>query len=667
ILVTPDAVLQVASDLLAAGIQEREMAMIVALRDLTEGIWTFARESLRAAPRDPVRRYLATWAAVPRILLGFAATRQAALEEEGGECILVQDMGCPEDMTELRAAWEAKLGRRLAEEEARLLGEVPDAIRDDVAGLLERVRGATGIGRYEPGALGQPQGFAVDWTLFTPRSHYTGPQFRDYFLAMSWYGNLPLPAHPLALQIADRILGDPVLGALWKDLDGFAGAAVGDPARPTLHHLAAARGAHPGWVKEVAAQDLLADLAARLGPIPVRGANETFGYPGMQPYLLPPRLGVDVGVLVRLTHPAVALRGMPSALDVLAALGNHLAEALSGAPPVGEGWTAGAFADALRTARDDLAGRGPGFWAENLYNRWMDMLRILADDAGIRGIATPRWAGSDLYRARLLTTALAGLSQIKHHTVLYNMNPMGVECDGGSPVVVLYEEPVLPPPPMAVEPHPEFYAAVAAFAAAADTALAAAPAPALDREEARSLLLETTWDPAGSLFRMPEGTFAGGPLGSFFQGLGLLAGFLEEASQRTLEGRPLEPEHQLLVQYLGGILERFVLRQDYLEDSMIRGADQGRTERGITLVTDIYHNPMRDQVLELGVGLVDRVYAVVPWLQGEGLVQGGMFSWYEFPEDGARRLTDQAWWERLQEGALPPRPPWSRLYLEEAE
>ncbi len=96
---------------------------------------------------------------------------------------------------------------------------------------------------------------------------------------------------------------------------------------------------------------------------------------------------------------------------------------------------------------------------------------------------------------------------------------------------------------------------------------------------------------------------------------------------------------------------------------MFSGTDQGRAERGITLVTDIYNNPQRGQILEVGVGTLDHLYAVVPWLHGEGLVQGGMFSWYEFPESGGERLTDETWWARIVDEKLPPRPAWSTRYL----
>jgi len=628
VLVTPDAVLQVASDLLAAGIQAREEVMTGTLRELTEALWTWALAGYRAAPKDPVLGYLVLYLAVPRVLLSGIEARAAA---------------------------------------ETALAEIPERLRSDTERLLARVHGASGVGKYLPGALGAPQGFAVDWSLFKPRSHYTRPEFRDYFLAMTWYGNVPLPAHAAALRLTRHVLGDPKLADLWRSLDDFAAAAVGGAARPTLPHLQAALAAHPRWADRVKSETLLDDLDGRIGGIPVRGANEVYGFRGMQPYLLPPRLGADVGVLVGLTHPRVSLRGLPTLLDVFAALGNDFAAVYAGTPPEGERWCREAWFDQLRRIRRDLEARGPAFWTGNLYNRWLDMLRVLADDAVIIGPAAPRWAGSPLYRARLLTASLAGLTQLKHHTVLYNMNPMGVECDASSPIVALYEEPVLPEPPLSVEPHPEFYRALARLAAAAEAALGEDAVgdedfpEDLSFEDLRAALRESTWDPAGALFDAADSHRSGG----FFTALSYLALLLESASRRALAGEALAPEEAAVVKWFGGILERFLLRQTYLEDSMARGTDQGRATRGVTLVTDIYLNPQRNQVLEVGVGTIDRVYAVVPWLHGEGLVQGGMFSWYEFTEDGDERLTDQDWWSRIKAGKLPTRPEWAGHYLQE--
>ena len=52
---------------------------------------------------------------------------------------------------------------------------------------------------------------------------------------------------------------------------------------------------------------------------------------------------------------------------------------------------------------------------------------------------------------------------------------------------------------------------------------------------------------------------------------------------------------------------------------------------------------------------MDRIYVMVP-LEGElQVAQGGVFSYYEFPQPRSNRLTDEQWRERL--ASTPPRGP----------
>jgi hypothetical protein len=78
-------------------------------------------------------------------------------------------------------------------------------------------------------------------------------------------------------------------------------------------------------------------------------------------------------------------------------------------------------------------------------------------------------------------------------------------------------------------------------------------------------------------------------------------------------------------------------------------------------------------VLELGVGRIDEIHAVVPRIEEDGSItlqvaKGGVFSYYEFPWPMDDRLTDEKWREMLEEGQVPPRPVWiSSFYTHEGE
>lgn len=70
-----------------------------------------------------------------------------------------------------------------------------------------------------------------------------------------------------------------------------------------------------------------------------------------------------------------------------------------------------------------------------------------------------------------------------------------------------------------------------------------------------------------------------------------------------------------------------------------------------------------DTVLEVGVGLVDRIYVVVP-LEGKlQVAQGGVFTYYEFKQPRDNRLTDQQWRDQLVSGSPPALPKWAPQFV----
>ena len=64
-----------------------------------------------------------------------------------------------------------------------------------------------------------------------------------------------------------------------------------------------------------------------------------------------------------------------------------------------------------------------------------------------------------------------------------------------------------------------------------------------------------------------------------------------------------------------------------------------------------------DEVLEIGTGRIDRIFVLMPDDAGDfHVATGGVYSYYEFPQPTAERLTDEQWWEmlRTRRGARPP-------------
>ena len=71
-----------------------------------------------------------------------------------------------------------------------------------------------------------------------------------------------------------------------------------------------------------------------------------------------------------------------------------------------------------------------------------------------------------------------------------------------------------------------------------------------------------------------------------------------------------------------------------------------------------------ETALQLATGRIDVIYVVVPNDQGRFQVaRGGVYSFYEFRQPAAERLTDEEWRQRLDDGDIPGRPAWQQAFL----
>ena len=70
------------------------------------------------------------------------------------------------------------------------------------------------------------------------------------------------------------------------------------------------------------------------------------------------------------------------------------------------------------------------------------------------------------------------------------------------------------------------------------------------------------------------------------------------------------------------------------------------------------------QALEIATGTFDTIYVVTPdGSGGQQISTGGVFSFYEFWQPRSDRLSDEEWWDMLDDGTLPARPVWAEEYL----
>ncbi len=250
---------------------------------------------------------------------------------------------------------------------------------------------------------------------------------------------------------------------------------------------------------------------------------------------------------------------------------------------------------------------------------------------------------SEAWQDKQLNTVLGSWAELKHDTVLY-AKQVYAELGGGPP----------PPPPAPpkgyVEPVPVFYARLAALTEMTREGL-----------ETRGLLSEE--DKQG-LLRLET-----------------LARDLHSIAASELYGDALKPEDYERIRFYGGELEELTMLASDKE-----GEEQPGTpvfmeeEQQAAVIADVATDPdpggpefFEPIVLEVGVGRINEIFAVVPVVEPDGsqylqVAKGGVFSYYEFPWPASDRLTDEKWREMLTQDQAPALQPWtSSFYVEQGE
>ena len=274
------------------------------------------------------------------------------------------------------------------------------ALLDERAVLDARIAGAAlSEAKVLKAARGTAQskacGVSLDATLLLPRGHYDRPELRGYFQASTWYAQCVFPLDrqglPRALEVV-RLIDAPSAAAL-HELEAartlIAGAAD-DPGFTALQPLLAEKTPEAALAR---ATDLGKGRVASLrGPVfALLGGAATFD-------------GEVLGA-------AAAKKRLPSALDVLAALGSPGALRLLGRAPPEAG------APSTMT-------RGGG-----LAQRWLDVLARLVGPAPT---GQPPYARTSAWEGRVLTTAAGSWAELKHDTLLYVKQPLVMK-EGGHP------------------------------------------------------------------------------------------------------------------------------------------------------------------------------------------------------------------------------------------
>jgi hypothetical protein len=502
----------------------------------------------------------------------------------------------------------------------------------------------------------------IDFSQFHPRGHYTQKEaLKKYFQAMIWLGRTELMLTKPKTQggdsptdqdiqrqiIVSHLLLEAIRSsdalALWQEMESIIRFLVGESDNVTLEHLA--------WLGQETglgqASDLLDDQRWRAW----QAALVTKPYAGqrilsqillsdpMDPEQIEPpsafllfgqRFVIDSYVMGNVVYDRVLFQGrkvlrmLPSALDVLFALGNNASATL-----LQDEMDRYPYAAPLAALRYLVDSYDADFWNSALYNVWVQAIRTLnpANDLS----AFPRFMQTGGFWQQKMNTQLASWAQLRHDNLLYAKQSYtgGTTCSF---------------PHSFVEPFPEFYRTLHDFAAQARghfTAVAFA-----DPEKKDAIL-------------------------DYFSHMAGVMDTLASISNKQLRRAPLDSTDATFLKSM-------------LYDVGVCGSDltgwyphlfyQGPNDcANLDLVVADVHTQPTDEfgtfvghVMHAGTGPINLGIFVADDHEGGPMAfVGPMLSYYEHVTMNFKRLTDEEWQEAYKQ---PPslRPSWVNAYLADA-
>jgi hypothetical protein len=488
------------------------------------------------------------------------------------------------------------------------------------------------VRKHEDLAVGAILPYAIDYTQFKVRGHYTRTAtLQRYFRAMMWYGLFPFAPKRLAPPQRTEPTPTPIRQALlltdalyranlvneWQQLmtpiDFFVGG-VDDLTPPEVRQAAERVYGKNPTLRQYAEPKRFEAFMTAFQQLRMPSIRPKFvSTAGMLPPLPAPdspqmrlmgqRYIPDSEVLQELSHPT--LRPMPSGLDVMAVLGSQrAAQHLDANPPK---WKD--YKPIRRKLTERFAALGKREWTRNLYWGWLWVLQSIAEPPQER--ALPEVFRTTAWRDKSLQTALASWAQLRHNTILYGKQSV-VGAEGGE------AEPEPKPRYHYVEPNLEAWRRLLE----------------LIQRTLKLPLLERT-------------------IREKLADLESLTSFLLSCAQKHVARRPLTKSELERLHYIGGEMDKLAI-------TVIAGKDAIRwdyiahpTDRRMPCIADVHtafdRTPegMGDVVLEVAVGFAHEIFVLVPAGGKFALARGASFSYYEFIHPAEDRLTDEQWQQML--------------------
>ncbi len=464
---------------------------------------------------------------------------------------------------------------------------------------LALIRSASGI------ANSPLFGYKMDYTQFAPGGFYTKtPTLKNYFRAMTWFGKAAFRLKSeretrAAMLIAAKFAKCADARDAWDRLNTLYSGLLFECDDLTIQEYAG--------LLEAASSQFEAFQKAAWGlrdpeysdMVLWPGADLIRESKGMR--FMGKRYLPDGGVFAAVTDPKVPGRFIPTVLDVLAA--NGAARARTHLESAGAQDT---HLAALNSAGEALTA-AKAQYANSPYMQTLEVMAALTAPPIDKAAA---FAKTPAYADKSLMTAAAIWASTRHAWILHGKQNARFACMS-LPIRI----------PGYIEPKPAFF-------------------DRMTQLNATTLRLLRNFDRT---------------LGQPLERLTPFLETLSEILEGQLEGRTPSDETRFFFEHYWA---RLVSLQGHRTNAPV-----DKSFPWMALVADVFTEYAAEECVEAATGGAMPIYAVVEADGNWQLLLGGVYSFYEFGQPIAERLTDEAWHERLDAGRIPSLPGWTSSFM----
>lgn len=326
---------------------------------------------------------------------------------------------------------------------------------------LKSIFGASGTGapdifakEFKDYAEQTGVGFSVDWSQFTPRSHYTSSSLRrQFFRSMMWFSQVPFflksPALTSYAFAATQLFAEhPTQMSDYGKMESAIEFLVGtsDDLMP-VDYMLAMEHAKTADNKEAS----MIDELERAHPPKIKGllaqytatgtedtSDVTLMTKGMR--FFSGKFIIDSYWTGQLTQgdeknkPGYTqkLPPIPTVLEVMALLGSDYARSQIPTYDFYKPTTKEAIDKAMADLTAETKAIDASYWTENIYNGWLWTIQSLFGWQKAHKKELPSFMQSEPWDAKTLLTAAGFWTELRHATLLY-AKQSAAEAGGGSP------------------------------------------------------------------------------------------------------------------------------------------------------------------------------------------------------------------------------------------